>query len=183
MVYAVKAGGAENLSSAGICLPAPHSFPWTRWGGFVIHIVVGPPCAGKSTYVKERATEGDVIVDFDGIARALGASGHMPEGAAKDVAFAARAAAIDALLKGAEAASWIIHTSPSAEQVDAYRGAAAEFIVLDPDMEECLVRAESDERPAGTVEAIRSWYESPPDIEATSLEPPKGRFFYARKEG
>jgi predicted kinase len=34
-----------------------------------VTLVYGPPCAGKSTFVQERALPGDVVLDFDVIAR------------------------------------------------------------------------------------------------------------------
>ena len=38
----------------------------------MITIVLGPPCGGKSTYVAEQAQSGDVVVDYDALAQALG---------------------------------------------------------------------------------------------------------------
>lgn len=151
----------------------------------MITVVVGPPCAGKSTFVSENAADGDVIVDFDAIARALGASGHRPDGAIRDAAFAARDAVIKRILETPDADAWIIHTSPQAESVAAYREAGAVFEVIDPGMDVCLARAEADGRPDGTVETIRSWYESPPDFAENVSEATEkvSGFFHARKEG
>jgi len=39
-----------------------------------INVIVGPPCAGKSTHVKANSTKGDVLVDYDDLAKALGAA-------------------------------------------------------------------------------------------------------------
>ena len=138
----------------------------------MIHVITGPPCAGKSTYMREHAQEGDVLVDYDLIAQAfgrkephasrIGATGpHL-------AAFVARRAVIDwALEHASDVESWVIHTNPTPEDMEAYEGARAEVIALDTDMETCLRRAEADGRPPGTDEAIREWFES--------NEAPKGR--------
>ncbi len=37
-----------------------------------VMVVLGPPCAGKSSYVRKTARSGDVIVDYDVLATAFG---------------------------------------------------------------------------------------------------------------
>lgn len=149
----------------------------------MIHVIVGPPCAGKTTLVQERRADGDIVVDFDLIAKALGASGHRPDGPLKEVAHVARRSVIEAVLAGVKADSWIVHTSPTVEQVHAYREAGATFELVDPGIDECLKRVGADGRPDGTTDTIRAWYESPPDL-GPSIEPPKlGGFSIAQKEG
>jgi len=37
-----------------------------------VRLVCGPPASGKSTYVKEHKAPGDVVIDYDAIARELG---------------------------------------------------------------------------------------------------------------
>ena len=136
----------------------------------MIHVILGAPCSGKSTYVREHAKSGDVIVDFDAIAKALGADGHLPDGDIKQAAFAARKSVIDYCVKsGCE--SWIIHTSPSDEQREAYEKAGAEFIEMDTDMETCLQRAADDDRPPETEQIIRDYFEA---AKAVFLMPEKG---------
>lgn len=39
-----------------------------------IILVTGPPCAGKTTYVEQRADPGDLVLDLDQIARDLGST-------------------------------------------------------------------------------------------------------------
>ena len=125
----------------------------------MIHIVTGPPCAGKSTYVSENAKDGDLRVDYDLIAQALGAvNSHSAEGLVKQAAFDAREGAILTALKNAEAESWIIHTTPSEEHIKSYEEAGADFVNLDPGYETCMERAKQDGRPQQTIDGIEKWY-------------------------
>ena len=73
----------------------------------MIHVITGPPCAGKSTYIKDHAVAGDLIIDFDVIASAFGAKDHEAEGMIRDVAKLARETAINNACEHADAESWI----------------------------------------------------------------------------
>lgn len=130
-----------------------------REGERVIRVVTGPPCAGKSTHVAESAQPGDLVVDYDVLATALGSdTPHQSKGLVRLAALAARKAVIaTALAHVGDEDAWIIHTSPTGEQVTAYEAAGAEFTTLDPGIETCLARAA--DRPDGTTEAIEAWYE------------------------
>lgn len=130
----------------------------------MIHVVVGPPASGKSTYVDEHAAENEVKVDFDRIAQAFGSG--IPHGSVepfRTVAFAARSAAIRRILDE-NIDAWIIHSRPSVEQVEAYERGDAEFILVDPGIDQCLEQAADDDRPEGTEQAIRDWYDDPPNL-------------------
>ena len=126
----------------------------------MLHIITGAPCSGKSTYVREHAKAGDVRVDFDVIAQALGSDvDHQAEGAVRECAFKVRSAAINYLIEHADKCEgWIIHSDPADWQREAYEKVGAEFIDLDVDMQTCLDRAVEDERPEGEADAIRDWF-------------------------
>lgn len=125
----------------------------------MITVVLGPPCAGKSSYVRLQAASGDVIVDFDALAAALGSpSAHDAPAAIKSVAHVARFAAINAVLAGIDADAWIIHSSPKAAWLERYSDAGAEVIEIDPGIDVCLDRAREDGRPDWTESAIEQWY-------------------------
>ena len=147
----------------------------------MIHVICGPPCSGKSTYVREHAQDGDVLVDYDAIAQALGQKeSHKARIAATDqniAAFIARRAVIEwACEHSDEVESWVIHTEPTSEQMDAYAACSSEIVTLGTDMETCLARCEADGRPPGTQEAIREWF-------ANREQAPKGAFLMPAKGG
>lgn len=136
-----------------------------------ITVIIGAPCAGKSTYARESMASGDVVVDYDELAKAFGSDKpHESYGAVRTVALAARREAIRSILRGVEANAFIIHTNPTKEQVDDYIKADAQFVFLDPSKETCLARAE--QRPATTAAAIEDWYANQPEvIQRLSLSP------------
>lgn len=125
----------------------------------MIHVIIGPPCSGKSTYVHDHAKAGDLRIDYDLIALTLGAvESHAAEGIIKQAAFDARASAIGEALNDPAAESWIIHTTPSEEIMKKYEDRGAEVIELDPGYDVCMERAKRDGRPQQTLDGIEKYY-------------------------
>lgn len=127
----------------------------------MLTVVTGPPCAGKTTYVREHRASGDVVVDLDAIAAAFGyPDAQIQWGAthlAVDAARMARAHVIAALLSGRlQATAWVIDTDPPGSARAQYERAEATTVRLDPGRSVCLERAAA--RPQGTVAGIEAWY-------------------------
>ena len=145
----------------------------------MLHIITGAPCAGKSTYVQEHRKPGDVVIDFDLLAMALGSDeSHHAPGPVKSTALRARKAAIESVLEKSPEA-WIIHTFPRPEQMRRYIQAGAEVVHMDTDMETCLARAEADGRPDGTADIIRRYF----DRQKGNDMEHKHRDFYIKEVG
>ena len=125
-------------------------------------LVCGPPCSGKTTYVRERMQPGDLVVDYDDIARRLGSRrthGHDYRFHKKVEAVIARALA--ALEQGKHDRAWVIRSLPNdADRQALARRIGAEVVVLDEPDEVLLARARQRGNPAPTVAAIRQWREA-----------------------
>jgi hypothetical protein len=125
----------------------------------VITVVTGPPCSGKSTFAVDRARPGDVVIDFDRLARALGSPSpweHPP--LVEVVALAAWRGALGAALRRPPGGSaWIVDGRPSADRRGAYLASGAIVVPLGADLAELHRRAHADRRPAITHELIDCW--------------------------
>jgi hypothetical protein len=131
----------------------------------VLTVVMGPPCSGKSTYVRERSRSEDIVVDLDRLAVALSVEDresdpHDHPRHVLVVAIAAREAAILRALRFARTDKrvWVIHSDPRPSDARLYRDNGASFVSLDPGMDVCLARA-ATERPPFAERFIRDWYE------------------------
>lgn len=129
----------------------------------MLYVVIGPPAAGKSTWCREHAKHGDVVIDFDRLALALNPDrdpdSHDHPNTIKTVTRAARQAAIDkALTLTRQCDVYLIHSTPSAQLLARYKAAGAEIVTIDPGKDVVLERA-SRERPWWMHGAIKKWYE------------------------
>jgi hypothetical protein len=119
----------------------------------MLTIVTGPPCAGKSTHVRKHAHPGDLVIDFDRIAQALGspvAHGHGTHHI--KVTLEARDAAITAAVRRHNrdgARVWIVDSAPLPSRRGWYARNGARFVDLTAAPAELHRRATADGRPPG----------------------------------
>ncbi|GAB2906974.1 hypothetical protein GCM10027047_01550 [Rhodococcus aerolatus] len=136
----------------------------------MIHVVIGPPAAGKSTWVRQHAQPTDVVIDFDLLALALSAPDpdrhpHSHPGTVRRVTHAARDAAIEAAFRLTACDVYLIHSTPSASRLDSYRRRGAQVHTVDPGRDVVLARCRA-ERPAQMLRVAQEWYANggpPPD--------------------
>lgn len=115
----------------------------------MIVVVTGPPCGGKSFYVKQNVSVGDIIIDMDDIAQAIEfeSSHHDYSDITRAIARAARNAAVSETLKRMQGerrrTAYIIHTDPPPEMRRTYRAMGARFVEQDPGKQTCLERVKN----------------------------------------
>lgn len=114
----------------------------------MIHVVTGHVCSGKSTFVREHARRGDVVIDLDVIAAALTTEDtpdhDYPQHVAQ-VAIVARAAAIDEAIRRSRASGgfdvWLIHAYPEDRDWATYRRLGAATYEMEADAQTLRDRA------------------------------------------
>lgn len=160
-IVPIKAGGApydpENLRAS--CAPCnsmranQRSENWRR-SSTRIMLVEGPPCAGKSTYVDEHKKSGDLVVDYDILAGAMGVSRQDEH--LHGAVMAARNALLGKLRRGEidTPRAWIVSANPNALNLFPFH----EVVTLDPGLEECLARCDRVGRPPRVRQVVRDWY-------------------------
>ena len=152
----------ENLNDASISINPSniavlhwqcHNEVHNRFNGTAVaierkvYIVTGAPCSGKTTFVRERIQEGDIVLDIDDIWQTVsGQARYIKPNALKPIVFSLRLAIKEQIAKGA--GSWrnayIIESLPIAtdrkREAERYRAHNCEIITMQASREECLAR-------------------------------------------
>lgn len=128
----------------------------------MLHLITGPPAAGKTTWMHQHAKPGDITIDYDALATALtpGSSDlqHTPRHI-QTVIKAARQAAIDTAITMAHQHDvYVIHAMPSPALLARYQDAGARIITIDPGRDIVLARCKA-ERPWQMTQAAKQWYD------------------------
>ncbi|UQN30663.1 AAA family ATPase [Brachybacterium kimchii] len=124
-----------------------------------VRLVTGPPCAGKSSFVREHAAPGDLVVDYDDILTSLGGDRADRDGPRRGAADMVRAALEKHLPSDRDA--WVIRTlpDPAERHAHAARIGADEVLVLTAPAPDLKRRARDAGRPEWTADVIDTWWD------------------------
>ncbi|MEV4173996.1 AAA family ATPase [Nonomuraea sp. NPDC049709] len=148
--------------------------------GVSVTLVAGPPCSGKSSYVREHALASDLVVDYDRLAAALRVDGEMYAHLDSHRPFVAEArdAVLDRVILGNHGVRrvWVMATAAKRAVRESYRRRyAADVVVVWAPEEVCLRRA-MGERPQAWWGHVRGWFAAyEPDERDTVIRETAGR--------
>lgn len=129
-----------------------------------VFIVYGSPFSGKSSYVRNNLTEGDLVIDLDAIYSAIGGTSMYKHPASiQRIAFGVRDYLYDQvrIRNGSWSAAWVIAGLPRKDEREGLAARlGASLIRVEATMEECLRRClnADDGRGPEWEEYIRAWY-------------------------
>jgi hypothetical protein len=134
---------------------------WLKPSAIPLKIICGPPCAGKTTYISERSSVGDIIIDIDAIAKTID-PGYaqwtgMLKGSLLDKSIRVRNAMLGALSRMHHGSAWFIVAAPTEQERAWWQGKlGGEVVLLHPGVDECKRRAIARGTPSA-VAGIDKW--------------------------
>lgn len=127
----------------------------------MITLVYGPPCSGKTTWVQSQAQPGDLVVDHDLIAEAMGSPvSHNHPSQYREMSEHRVAELLAEVAAGMHPTAWVVRTLADsrarAETADYIR--ADEVVLVTEDRATLVRRAADRPDPDATVAAIDRWF-------------------------
>jgi hypothetical protein len=134
---------------------------WLKPSAIPLTILSGPPCSGKTTYIRERASDHDIIIDLDGIFQRIQPGYvHWSKMLTDDLfnkGIRVRNEMLGSLSRQTSGKAWFIVSAPSKAERDWWHGKlGGELVLLHPGVEECKRRAIERGTP-DAVDGVDQW--------------------------
>lgn len=125
-----------------------------------VTLVIGPPCAGKTSWVADHRQPGDLVIDWDHLAIEAGSPvGHDHSAQYRAAATARRTELEQHVATMSDGRAFVIRTAARpTEQAQIAARLDAHIEVIDPGVQTCLARAALDGRHPDVDAAILRWY-------------------------
>lgn len=128
-----------------------------------VYLVYGSPMSGKTTWVKDNMSAGDLVADMDSIWECISAQPrYVKPNRLKQNAFAMRDMLIDMIRvrRGNWLNAYVIGGYPLvSERERLTRSLGARAVFVDTPQEECISRFENSDRPKEYLDYINEWWE------------------------
>lgn len=154
---------AEKTAREDTSHEAAASHPeWLDRSAVPLTIICGPPASGKTTYAKERAKAGDLVIDLDAILASIQPGFRHWAAPTVDRALLTKATRIRnsmlaSLKRRSEGRAWFIIQAPTQAERDWWaRKLGGAIILLHPGIEELKRRALARGTPLA-IEGIHKW--------------------------
>lgn len=156
---------AKTASEGGANLfGAPHP-EWLKPSRIPITIICGPPAAGKTTYARERAKPGDIVIDLDAISMEVDPTFRPWSGRSNELLNASlrkRNAMLGSLSKEVKGKAWFIVGAPTKGEREWWRvRLGGEVVLLNPGYAECLSRSKARGTPTYGVD---EWFKASGEV-------------------
>lgn len=125
----------------------------------IVHVICGPPCAGKSTYLEEHRQAADVVVDWDEIVTDLGYQPrqHLVDASLLPIISDEWRRRLAAALQH-DGTVWVVRAKPRREAQPLAMSLHADLIEVTAPLEVLLERAASRPYPEAHRRLILDWH-------------------------
>lgn len=136
-------------------------------------VLIGPPCAGKTSFALDRMSSGDVLIDWDRLASAVNPAALAADTSVRALVHRLRGVLMAHCLgdETNDGTAYYPTSFPSDGDLERWLTSGAQLVMIDPGIETCLERADERPDPTATRTAIEAWYADPPELNTAWLTP------------
>ncbi|MGV1682926.1 HNH endonuclease [Sphingopyxis sp. NJF-3] len=156
---------AKTASEGGANLFGATHPEWLRPSAIPLTIICGPPASGKTTYARDRAKPGDIVIDLDAISMEIDPTFRPWSGRSNELLNASlrkRNEVLGSLCRQAKGRAWFIVGAPTKGERQWWRTRlGGDVVLLNPGYAECLKRSKARGTPTYGVD---DWFKASGEV-------------------